>query len=83
MHPYVTEGLIRQRERELRRPAERYVLLSTRDQRGNHTSRHPPNVQIVRLSLTFRPVLPYPKANKLYGHPADQGQLAHTGKELS
>ena len=33
MHPYLVEELARQRERELRRPAQRYALLGPRRRR--------------------------------------------------
>jgi hypothetical protein len=51
MHPYLMEELARQRERELRRPAQRYALLGPR--RRRRPARHRPGRALVGIGLAL------------------------------
>ena len=51
MHPYLMEELARQRERELRGPAQRYALLEPR--RRRRPARHRPGRALTGVGLAL------------------------------
>ena len=51
MHPYLMEELARQRERELRLPAQRYALPGPRRRRG--PARHRPGRALAGIGLAL------------------------------